>query len=145
MEIDAYDLLEERGNVGAVVLSVIGQVFQRQFFGVVVGDVGQQAADGSPALFILGHGIEQGRGELGAKGKEQQLQTGFDPQLGVGPALLGKLEDLAGIKPQVAVAGLVPGGFVGAAGREIIDAAFFEQRLESRGGKMQHKGNGIHL
>ena len=57
----------------------------------------------------------------------------------------GKLEDLAGIKPQVAVAGLVPGGFVGAAGREIIDAAFFEQRLESRGGKMQHKGDGIHL
>lgn len=35
-------------------------------------------------MFILGHGIEQGRGELGAKGKEQQLQTGFDPQLGVG-------------------------------------------------------------
>ena len=75
----------------------------------MVRDIRQQTADGIPAGFILRQGVEQGGGEPGTEGNDEEVQVGTDGQLGIGSALLGKPEDLAGVEPDLAVIGTLPG------------------------------------
>lgn len=88
VKVDADDLLEQGGNVGAVVLGIVSQIFQRQLGGIVFLHILQQPpGDGAP-LKILRQGVEVFWLELGAEMDGEQLESGFGRKLGVWPALL---------------------------------------------------------
>lgn len=85
VKVDADDLLEQGGNVGAVVLGIVSQIFQRQLGGIVFLHILQQPpGDGAP-LKILRQGVEVFWLELGAEMDGEQLEGGFGRKLGVWP------------------------------------------------------------
>ena len=88
VKVDADNLLEQGGNIGAVVLGIVSQIFQRQLGGIVFLHILQQPpGDGAP-LKILRQGVEVFWLELGAEMDGEQLEGGFGRKLGVWPALL---------------------------------------------------------
>lgn len=143
VKIDAHGILKQSGDIGSIILGIVGQIFQGDLLGIVLLNIGHQAADDLLFIVQLRHGSYHLGIEIAAQGGQKHLGGCLGGELGKRGVCGQDLIDLGRIHSDKEVPLLIAGLCGRMTVGEMVSEALFHIPPEGGNGKVDGQPAGI--